>query len=372
MNTDSSSLPMTGPRPPTLTDVGRLAGVTATTASYALRNDPRVVPATQQRVREAAAKLGYTPDPVLSALVARRDIGRDRIAGTNLVALVDDRWGKEINGGWLLDIIDGMRRGCARFGYSLSVMRIARDLQASRRPDLILHSRGVRGIVLLPLFSNDVIPHLDWKRYSVIAIGHPPESLSFHRVGIDAFNAMQMVVDHLRNLGYRRLGLAHPLGAEHRLRYEWLGSLAKEAFLADSDLEILPPCLPDAFTPEAFLTWVKENRPEAVITNFPPIIEWLRAGGWRVPTDVGVVLLNCDHTKIAVAGVSQHLDISGEAAIEQLHMLLLRGETGFATQLKELLVRPHWLDGPTLRKRRRARHSKASSKTITPYLSGRK
>ncbi|RSX52195.1 LacI family transcriptional regulator [Bifidobacterium goeldii] len=43
----------------TLKDVGELAGVTATTASAALRNKEYVKPETIQRVREAAKKLGY-------------------------------------------------------------------------------------------------------------------------------------------------------------------------------------------------------------------------------------------------------------------------------------------------------------------------
>lgn len=43
----------------TLKDVGELAGVTATTASAALRGKDYVKPETMQRVREAARKLGY-------------------------------------------------------------------------------------------------------------------------------------------------------------------------------------------------------------------------------------------------------------------------------------------------------------------------
>lgn len=43
----------------TLKDVGELAGVTATTASAALRSKDYVKPETMQRVRDAARKLGY-------------------------------------------------------------------------------------------------------------------------------------------------------------------------------------------------------------------------------------------------------------------------------------------------------------------------
>ena len=43
----------------TLKDVGELAGVTATTASAALRGKDYVKPETTQRVCDAARKLGY-------------------------------------------------------------------------------------------------------------------------------------------------------------------------------------------------------------------------------------------------------------------------------------------------------------------------
>ncbi|MDP0498373.1 MAG: LacI family DNA-binding transcriptional regulator [Verrucomicrobiota bacterium JB024] len=350
--------PRSDSRAPTLADVGKLAGVSATTASYALRNDARVLAATQQKVRAAAAQLGYTPDPVLSALVARRDLNRKHAVGTNLAALVDDRWQDNIRAGWFHAFLDGMERACRRLGYALDVMRISRDLEASNRPDSILHGRGIRGIVLLPLFSPTLSLRLNWDRYSVIAVGAPPKELPFHRVGSAAFHAVQIICDKLKQLGYRRIGLAHPLMAEKRLGYEWLGGLSKEIFLPDSQLEIVPPCLPDAFTPERFLAWVEEHRPEVVITNSPLILDWLKQAKYRVPRDIGVALVSRDTTDVEAAGLAQHLDISGEMAIEQLHLLLLRGETGFPLSPKETLVRPHWVDGPTLRKHKARRAAK--------------
>ncbi|EIP98552.1 transcriptional regulator [Opitutaceae bacterium TAV1] len=336
-------------RTPTQADVARAAGVTATTVSWALRNDPRITAETQSRVWKAARALGYRPDPMLSALVARRDRGARRRSAANLLALVDDRWQATRMTVWHQSFIDGMEAACERFGYSLDVLHIFRDIGSHREPDRMLHARSIRGIVLLPLYSHEVSLKLQWDRYSVVAVGNLPESLPFHRVGSDAFDAIQVVCDRLYQLGYRRIGLAHSGVAEKRLRYEWLGAILKEAHIDPPRFDIVPPHIPFDFSEETFREWVVRHRPEAVISNHPPVIEWLGTAGIKVPEDIGVALLSRDSTDTPAGGISQHLDLAGDTAVEQLHTLLLRGERGFPSMPKEILIRPHWADGPTLK-----------------------
>src|SRR4051812_30070874 len=62
---------MLTPRP-TMQDVARAAGVHQTTVSLALRNDPRLPEATRARLQEIATRVGYAPDPMLSALNSYR------------------------------------------------------------------------------------------------------------------------------------------------------------------------------------------------------------------------------------------------------------------------------------------------------------
>ncbi|MDD5350078.1 MAG: LacI family DNA-binding transcriptional regulator, partial [Chthoniobacteraceae bacterium] len=57
----------------TLRDVAAKAGVHHTTASRALKNDPRVCPETLAKIKAIAEQMGYTPDPMLSALNAYRN-----------------------------------------------------------------------------------------------------------------------------------------------------------------------------------------------------------------------------------------------------------------------------------------------------------
>ena len=56
----------------TLSDVARLAGVSPITVSRALRGERAVDPALAERVKLAAQRLGYVPDPAARALASRR------------------------------------------------------------------------------------------------------------------------------------------------------------------------------------------------------------------------------------------------------------------------------------------------------------
>ena len=128
-----------------LKDVGHRAGVTAATASLALRGGARIPPVTRRKVQRAAKALGYLPDPVLSALIARRDEGRVLRVYANLAALVDDRWFEA--GGkprWMEICLAAMQRACTQLGYHLEVIHIQRDLAPSSHPDRILQARGIR------------------------------------------------------------------------------------------------------------------------------------------------------------------------------------------------------------------------------------
>ena len=56
----------------TLRDLAKKLGVSHTTVSLALREHHSITPARRQEVKRLAEKLGYRPDPFLSALSAYR------------------------------------------------------------------------------------------------------------------------------------------------------------------------------------------------------------------------------------------------------------------------------------------------------------
>src|SRR5688572_25317997 len=72
---------------PTLRDVARRAGVSHTTVSLALRNDPVLPAPTRQRVRRLADTMGYRPNMLVSALMTQVRLRHPRRA-TEVIAVL--------------------------------------------------------------------------------------------------------------------------------------------------------------------------------------------------------------------------------------------------------------------------------------------
>ena len=75
------------PTPPVrMREIAREVGVDASTVSRALRGDPRIGVGLSEKIRGAAERLGYRPNPLVSALMANRR--RGKTADAAVVALV--------------------------------------------------------------------------------------------------------------------------------------------------------------------------------------------------------------------------------------------------------------------------------------------
>src|SRR5437763_1467974 len=60
----------------TLRDIAAKAGVSVMTVSRALRNHPHLASETRARILQLAERLGYRPNPMVSALMRYRGAGR--------------------------------------------------------------------------------------------------------------------------------------------------------------------------------------------------------------------------------------------------------------------------------------------------------
>lgn len=130
----------------TIRDVARALGVSHTTVSMALRNDPRILPATRQKVNQAAVRLGYRSDPIVSELMAQLRASRARSNEVPLAFLTAwptrDGWRK------VMDHVDFFKGALARateLGYGLDEFWLREPGMTPQRMTSILRTRGIRG-----------------------------------------------------------------------------------------------------------------------------------------------------------------------------------------------------------------------------------
>ena len=126
-------------RPPTLTDVARLAGVSVPTASRVLnggvRGDASGTAELRERVRSAARTLGYAPNPAAQTIKG----GRSKTIAL-LVGDIEDQGSATI--------IAGVMHAAERRGLSVAVRATADDARRERRILEAFRGERHRGVIV--------------------------------------------------------------------------------------------------------------------------------------------------------------------------------------------------------------------------------
>jgi len=102
--------------------------------------------------------------------------------------------------------------------------------------------------------------------------------------------------------------------------------------------------------PERFYSWFREHRPDVIFTLHTVVREWLAAAGLAVPKEVGLVQLERRRGCADWAGMEQHNDLTGEAAVDMLISLLHNEEIGLPEFPRASLISASWAEGVTLRR----------------------
>jgi DNA-binding LacI/PurR family transcriptional regulator len=214
--------PMDAQRP-TLADVARLAGVSASTASLAFSGTGPVSEATRARVHAAADELRYAgPDPRARSL--RR--GRSGIVGVVIEERVRDAFRDPIK----IAILDGLSEQLGEMDAGLLLLTDEGDGGVGMR------DASMDAVVLIgcsPRLEHSIAT-LRQRGIPLVAIeGNPSEGVL--TISLDNREATRRVAEHLRELGHERVAVVTlPLDRE-RTR----GSLSLErerASTADTTL----------------------------------------------------------------------------------------------------------------------------------------
>lgn len=201
---DPASLPRPALAGPgiSLADVAALARVSPGTVSRALSRPQMVKPDTRDRVLAAAERLGYVANGAARALAMRR---------TSTIGALVPRFG----GSSFPTLIQALESTLAEAGYTL-LLSAPEHTRANEQA--ILHRLLERGVDAVALLGSEHPPQtlavLAAHRLPHVMMWGDPRSCG-HCVGFDEPAAGAIVIDHLAQLGHRRLGYIGGLTAEN-------------------------------------------------------------------------------------------------------------------------------------------------------------
>jgi len=189
-------------RPATLRDVASAAGVHPATASRALNPETRILVSedTARRVAEAAARLGYRPNPVARSLRTRRS--------HTVGVLIPD-----LNNPLFPPIVRGLEDKLAAAGYVALLGNTDADDDRERTLFEQMRARHVDGFVLATATLHDqLLAEAAAGDVPVVLMNRLAPDYNFPSVSVDNEQGARMAVTHLSRLGHTRI--AHIAGPQ--------------------------------------------------------------------------------------------------------------------------------------------------------------
>lgn len=335
-----------------LQQIAAEAGVSRATVSRALRNHPSIPSQTRARIQTIALRLGYESNPLVTTLMSHvRAVRSGKHLGT-LAYLT--AWSSR--DGWKESPTDhayfrGALDRATQSGHRLEEFWLKEPDMTGRRMSQVLDARGIRGVLVAPLPFPPARGHLsfDWSRFAAVALGYSVWRPNLDRVASHHSNNLVRAVHQLRRLGYRRIGLALTEELDERMDRNVISSFQfLQQGLAAANR--LPVHLIRPEEQREFAEWIRDQRPDAVISFGGPALAWMRELGVKIPGQVGFVDLGLSDVGGHVAGIDQHSKSLAATAVDVLIAQLHRSEFGPPKLPKLILVEGTWIHGATVRR----------------------
>ncbi len=336
--------PMTAPRRCTIKDIAAEAGVAVSTVSYALRNHPSIPPDTCRRIQAVGEKLGYRPDPQISALMARIGSGR-AVSSAGRIALVwmQGRRALTRSDHFFLQMREGAAARAQLRGYHLEEFWPDEDRLSGVRLTGILRARGIQSVIFSPSIEGVAADYgLGWEHFACVVLGHARWPVGLHRVAHDHYHAVCECLQRMTAAGVKRPAIV--LTEEINQRTD---SAVKAAFMTHHPVEAKARGLIytlDQKGPREFPGWLRTHDPDGVLLLrremwdeiATPRLAALHAAGrvWCANWQAG--------DPLALPGIQQRYDLAARAAVDLVTGLEQSRTLGLPDHPQCVQIRGDW------------------------------
>jgi LacI family transcriptional regulator len=271
----------------TIRDVAKLAEVSVSTVSLAFSSPGRVSPRTLERIRSAAAAVGYVADPLAQSLAR----GRSRMIGF-VVGNVGNPFFGDI------------RRELENYALEHEHFVLITDSsgKTDRERDLIEHLIGLKiaGLALAPSsFGPDYVKFVESIKVPMVCFDQKVAGIERDFVGSDNFLAGAMLTEHLLQLGHRRIAFIAGPQHMHTASERYRGFVET---MASAGVEVNPNYVVDGqFTRSAgyeaaMRLLIQPERPTAILgANNAVALAALQAMqelGFSCPDDISLAMID--------------------------------------------------------------------------------
>lgn len=349
---------------PTQKQIAERIGCSRNTVSLALQNSTRISTAVREKVWAIARELNYAPNARVNEAMSFVRSHKKKTIKETFGILVD--WPVSSKSGLnynqhLQLIFKSFEQRASELGYATNYLFLSSPDMTDKRMDRIIKSRGIRGVVVVPMAKGPAKLGLNLDTIASVQIGRTLWSPRIDTVAGDDAYSVYLAAKVLRRRGYRKIGFFFSRWAlVQSLNRLEMGALYSQKHITGiADIPIgISECQKtekDFLDVEKiqgeFMPWFLKYRPEAIIcigAVIKPLLE--QKLGLDVPGDVGVVQYDwVPKPGLELAGIWHNKDLQAARAVEVLITKITHGMFGLPRHPEEIIFPAHWMEGPSIK-----------------------
>ncbi|GAA0373169.1 LacI family DNA-binding transcriptional regulator [Bacillus horti] len=187
----------------TIRDVAREAGVSVATVSRYLNNTSYISTETEKKLKEVMHRLDYKPNEIARGLAKQK---------TNTIALIIP----DITNPFFPDLVIAIEQVAKEKGYNIILVNTQEEELQSNSFWRGFQNRYVDGFILASFqFDQQALKDLEALQIPFVRIDRAAFTESSNSIGIDNYKGAIMAVEHLKEIGCRKI--AHISGPQSLL-----------------------------------------------------------------------------------------------------------------------------------------------------------
>lgn len=179
----------------TIRDIARMAGVSHTTVSRVLNNDPRVHPDTAKKILQIVERLGYRPDPLAQRFARKR---------SNLICLMVS----DMSNPFYAELARGIEDRALGCGYHVIFCSTDDKPERTEQYTKIMKDLGIDGLIFASARLHDqAVEKLIEDRWPLVLVNRRLKSEIGDYVVLDNQLGAYQLTQHLIEHGYRKIAI---------------------------------------------------------------------------------------------------------------------------------------------------------------------